>query len=177
MACNDLNHSQPPISGSFTDICTDGGESSIRADIVVSESDTVRVWGQVRSLCGRPAPGILLKLVKVFIEPGGSPRYEGVAHTTSDCNGIYQFELCRDSCHSHYRIFAGAAVAGCECALPACEVCDGPCPGQDCCRCIQPCMMRCSPCPNPDPCAPPIRRCAPCVPADCVCRPVPRQCL
>ena len=83
--------------------------SEIRADIPVSQYRSIRLWGQVRDSSGNPIPYALLKLVK---STNGND-YCGIAHTTADCQGFYQFDLCPDD-GAEYKILASKSNAGAE---------------------------------------------------------------
>ena len=83
--------------------------SEIRADIPVSQYRSIRLWGQVRDCAGNPIPYALLKLVK---STNGND-YCGIAHTTADCQGFYQFDLCPDD-GAEYKILASKSNAGAE---------------------------------------------------------------
>lgn len=83
--------------------------SEIRADIPVSQYQALRVWGQVRDTAGNPIPYALLKLVR---STNGS-TYSGIAHTTADCQGFYQFDLCPEN-GAQYKILASKSATGAE---------------------------------------------------------------
>lgn len=80
------------------DVC----ESEIKAEITVKEFESVRIWGQVKDSCGCPMPRTLLKLLRCDCE-----NFSGIAHTISDCQGFYQFDLCKKTEGGKYRIIAG----------------------------------------------------------------------
>lgn len=85
--------------------------SEIKADIPVTTYESIRVWGQVVDHNGTPVPYALLKLIKCI-----DCSYTGVAHTTADCQGYYQFDLCPERC-AHYKILASKSPTGQEYAL------------------------------------------------------------
>lgn len=115
--CCDNFKADSMVKGDSIDICIDRCISEIHADITLTEYSTVRIWGQVKNCCGKPICGVLLKLVKVFDCDCHGERYEGVAHTTSDNNGFYQFEVCADDPHRHYKVLASKAILGRECKI------------------------------------------------------------
>lgn len=115
--CGDNFRVDSMVKGDSVDICIDRCVSEIKADITLFEYSTIRVWGQVKNCYGRPICGVLLKLVKVFDCDCKGESYEGIAHTTSDNNGFYQFEICSDDPHRHYKILASKAIFGKECKI------------------------------------------------------------
>lgn len=137
-----------PIVGNSLDLDIDDCNCEIRADVIVEKtSPSVRLWGQIKDCSGYPIPNALIKLVKV-IYCNGSYKYEGIAHTISDCYGFYQFDLCADDCKNNsYRVIVGKSVTGREKVIYSggnCDVCNDdncdPC-GDDCCGC---CHSDCS---------------------------------
>ncbi|MGL6105917.1 hypothetical protein [Romboutsia sp.] len=106
-------------------------ESEIRSDIVVSEFKSVRLWGQILNCDKKPVANALIKLLRVICN-GCSVDYEGVAHTVSDCNGFYQFELCADSDieidKDCYKIIVSKSAYGIERIIPVdggnCDPCN-----------------------------------------------------
>ncbi len=76
--------------------------SEIKADIPVTQYNSIRIWGQVKDHKGHPIPYALLKLIK-FSNGKTSTSYCGIAHTTADCQGFYQFDLCAEE-GSEYKI-------------------------------------------------------------------------
>lgn len=120
------------VSGNSLDVDVNYCESEIRADIVVSEYSSVRLWGRIVNCDGKPIANALIKLLQVECH-ANKEYYKGIAHTVSDCDGFYQFELCAcaekvDS--SCYKILVSKAAYGPERILPVtggnCNVCD-PC--------------------------------------------------
>lgn len=117
------------VSGNSVDLNVNYCESEIRADVVVSEYSSVRLWGRIVNCDGEPIANALIKLLKVKCE-GNRVHYTGIAHTVSDCEGFYQFELC--SCDDHddacYRILVSKAAYGPERIIPIsggnCDPCD-----------------------------------------------------
>lgn len=99
--------------GNSLDLQVGDCESEIRADVVVEQLNSVRLWGQIINCNGEPIPNALLKLVKVICK-GNKTDYAGVAHTITDCEGFYQFELCtcpEDTC---FKIIVSKAAYGPE---------------------------------------------------------------
>lgn len=87
-------------------------ETEIRADVVVAQFTAVRLWGQVVNCSGEPVPNALIKLVKIV---GHAPNqdYQGIAHTVSDCDGFYQFDICSDE-EAWYKVLVGKSNTGKE---------------------------------------------------------------
>lgn len=105
---------QNMVLGNSMDISIDPKtcESEIRADIVVSETRGIRLWGQVKNSRGEGVESVLLKLIKKVCTNNGV-MYRGIAHTVSDCDGFYQFDLCNeDTRNSCYRVLVGKANTG-----------------------------------------------------------------
>lgn len=118
------------VSGNSLDIDVKGCESEIRADIVVSSYDSIRLWGRIIDCNGEPIANALIKLVKVVC-CGNSKDYKGIAHTISDCEGFYQFEICTDPCDLDkdcYKLLVSKAAYGPERIIPTtggnCDPCD-----------------------------------------------------
>ncbi|MGL4772754.1 MAG: hypothetical protein ACRC2K_04225 [Clostridium sp.] len=82
-------------------------DSEIKADIVVGFRKSVRVWGQVVDCEGYLVPNAYVKLLKNT--PNG---LVGVAHTMSDCQGFYQFDICSCKNENDYTIVVGKAATG-----------------------------------------------------------------
>ena len=85
----------------------------------------IRVWGQVSTCEGQPVEDALVKLVKITGKLG-KPRVKGVAHTVTDCNGFYQFDICEKEEKAQYKILVSKAAKGKErelCELGECPVC------------------------------------------------------
>ncbi|WP_343338693.1 hypothetical protein TPELB_08960 [Terrisporobacter petrolearius] len=104
------------VSGNSLDINVDNCNSEIRADIVVSEHSSIRLWGQVVNCNGDPVENVLVKLLKVDCRCGDI-YYTGIAHTITDCDGFYQFDLCSDET-SNYKILVSKATYGPEKTIP-----------------------------------------------------------
>lgn len=107
------------VSGNSLDVNVNNCESEIRADVVVAEYNSVRLWGRVLNCDGKPVANALIKLLKVNC-CNDNASYKGIAHTISDCNGFYQFELCsseedNDAC---YKILVSKAAYGPERIIP-----------------------------------------------------------
>lgn len=84
----------------------------IRADVKVGEYSAIRLWGQIVNMNNQPVPNALVKLVKI-ISGGPSPEYLGIAHTTSDSEGFYQFDICSNQ-NAWYKILVGKSNTGKE---------------------------------------------------------------
>ena len=106
------------ITGNSLDLDVNYCESEIRADVVVSEFNSVRLWGQVLNCDGIPIPNALVKLLKVEC-CGKNINYKGIAHTISDCEGFYQFELCGNGDENDcYKLLVSKAAYGPERIIP-----------------------------------------------------------
>ncbi len=102
------------INGNSIDIEPHGCDSEIKADIVVSEFKSVRLWGQVVNCAGEPVANALLKLVKVVYDSAGNCVYQGIAHSVSDCQGFYQFDLCAEDPCAKYKVLVNKSAVGTE---------------------------------------------------------------
>lgn len=118
------------------DVCVKECDCEIKADIVVSEAKSVRIWGQVKTCNGQPVANALIKLLEVVNQSGGC-EYLGVAHTVTDCKGFYQFDLCSDEIGCCYKILVSKAITGCErsiCQESSCTPCEDSRPSCDSCN-------------------------------------------
>jgi hypothetical protein len=99
------------ISGNVIDLDLKKCDSEVRADIKVIKNNKacVRVWGQIKDCEGKPVKDALVKLLKSYYYHG-KIEFEGVAHTTTDCMGFYQFEVCLDDEHDKFRIIVGKST-------------------------------------------------------------------
>lgn len=123
------------VSGNSLDLDVNYCESEIRADIVVSEHNSVRLWGRVVNCEGEPISCALIKLLKVECN-GSCVKYHGVAHTISDCDGFYQFELCDcPNTNDCYKLLVSKAAYGPERIIPAGEGNCDPCNCDPCDPC------------------------------------------
>ncbi len=102
------------INGNSIDVMPQGCDSEIKADIVVSEFNSVRLWGQIVNCRGEAVPNALLKLIKIVTDCEGKCLYQGIAHTVSDCNGFYQFDLCVDDPCAKYKVLVNKSATGTE---------------------------------------------------------------
>ena len=89
-----------------------GCSSEIRSDIMVEEFNAKRIWGQVVNCNNMPIANCLVKLVKICCENGRN-YYQGIAHTITNCEGFYQFDICADDC-ACYKIIVNKATTGAE---------------------------------------------------------------
>lgn len=122
------------VSGNSLDVDVKHCDSEIRADVVVSEYCSVRLWGRIINCQHQPVANALVKLLKVECK-GHHTTYTGIAHTISDCDGFYQFELCScedDGDNTCYKILVSKAAYGPERLVPMregncdpCNPCDG----------------------------------------------------
>ncbi len=86
------------------DIGGNGCQCEIQADFVVPEKRYVKIWGRVLNCFAEVVQHALLKLVKVVCDGQGRYVYEKIAHTITDCNGYYEFELCIEDCQTEYKV-------------------------------------------------------------------------
>lgn len=122
------------IQGNSVDIVLNKCDSEIKADVIVSEYNSIRLWGQVKNCNGQPIANALVKLIKVIKTCNGI-KYEGVSHTISDCDGFYQFDICDNSPCNHYKVLVGKSVYGpervivdsnCDNCFDSCNKCSEP---------------------------------------------------
>lgn len=86
--------------------------SEIRADVIVSQFTSVRLWGQIVNCENEPVANALVKLVKITSK-GDVKDYIGIAHTTSNSQGFYQFDICSDE-NAWYKVLVGKSTTGKE---------------------------------------------------------------
>lgn len=110
------NYEFSMINGNSIDVKPQKGDSEIKADIVVSEFNSVRIWGQIVNCNGEPVPNALIKLIRVSKDnyDKESCYYQGIAHTVSDCQGFYQFDINADSSKEQFKILVGKSATGTE---------------------------------------------------------------
>lgn len=88
------------------------GTSEIRADITITQYTGIRIWGQILDQSKCPVPNAQVKLVKI-INSSCHDKFQGIAHTTTDTEGFYQFEIyCNEA--AWYKILVGKASTGKE---------------------------------------------------------------
>lgn len=99
------------IVGNSVTFTVNDCDSEIKADAVVAYRDSVRVWGQIKDCKGKSVPYAYVKLLKIT-----NNGLVGVAHTITDCQGFYQFDICmcEESCNQKYTILVGKASTGPE---------------------------------------------------------------
>lgn len=123
------------LCGNSVDIkVTECDVAEVKADVVVESAakegpcNIVRLWGQIKDCQGNPVPHALLKLVKVVCTTAGK-EYQGIAHTVSDCEGFYQFDLCYCDGSECYKILVSKAYTGPEQVIETgggnCHACTG----------------------------------------------------
>ncbi|MGL4655764.1 MAG: carboxypeptidase-like regulatory domain-containing protein [Sarcina sp.] len=113
------------ILGNSADLHVNTKDCEVRLDLTVEKANGVRVWGQVKDCSGMPVANVLVKLVKVM-HYCGRQEYVGVAHTVSDCNGFYQFDLtnCEEA---DYKVLVSKSAVGNErvaSSSMSCNVCE-----------------------------------------------------
>ncbi len=120
-----MNQSNNGVLGNSIDIKIDPCNQAveIRADVKVEEFITKRIWGQIVNCNGRPIANTLVKLVKI-VKRECKYEYIGMAHTVTDCEGFYQFDVCAKE-ESDYKIIVNKAVVGDEIVLDTdnCSTC------------------------------------------------------
>lgn len=152
---NNIPGNNPIINGNSVDVQISSCDSEVKADIVVSEFQSIRMWGQIKTCNGKPIGNAMLKLVKEVYKPCGC-EYVGIAHTVSDCNGFYQFDVCPSEAGSCFKIIVSKAAVGnerviCPQVEEGCSPCINtynPCDRQE--QCQKPC--ECYPNSTPYPC-------------------------
>ena len=127
--CNNLVCDNSMIDGNSIDVILEGCDSEVRADVIVSEFNSIRLWGQVRNCDGDPVSNVLCKLVKV-VKNGDMCQYQGIAHTVSDCEGFYQFDICVDIPGRCYKVLVNKSAVGIERIISTgdgnCDACTSP---------------------------------------------------
>lgn len=115
------------ITGNVLDLELKKCDSEVRADIRVGKSKErcVRVWGQIKDCDGNPIKEALVKLLKSYYYHG-KIEFEGISHTTTDCMGFYQFDVCSSDEHDKFRIIVSKANTGKERVISGNGICD-PC--------------------------------------------------
>lgn len=101
-------------------------DCEVRADVVVKKAKAIRIWGQVRDCNGVPIVNALIKLIKIT-RRYGKVRVLGIAHTTTDCAGFYQFNVPYCPVGSKYKVLVGKAVTKSERQIPLCKLLCNPC--------------------------------------------------
>ncbi len=105
--------------GNSVDIEIRHKDCEVRADIKVERKRTVRIWGRIVDCHGKGVENVLVKLVR-FVCHNGKPQFIGVAHTVSDCNGFYQFEVDGTKCNQ-FKIIASKSASGKERTICDCK--------------------------------------------------------
>lgn len=86
--------------------------TEIKANIKMSECCSKRIWGQILNCCDIPVQSALIKLLKVQKNKDKTNDYVSIAHTVSDCEGFYQFDICDNDNNNMYKIIVGSTVCG-----------------------------------------------------------------
>ena len=109
------------VSGNSTDLEVNFCESEIKADVVVSEHNSVRLWGRIVNCDNEPISNALIKLLRIEY-CGDIANYEGVAHTISDSDGFYQFEIFSgDRENTYYKLIVSKVAYAPERMIPISE--------------------------------------------------------
>lgn len=121
------------LRGNSVDVSLDRYDCEVRSDIVVSKERSIRLWGQIVDCEGRGVKNALIKLLQVEKKHDHKFQYHGIAHTVSDCEGFYQFDIpdCECDNDNHYKILVSKAATGKEKVLYARGNCD-PCKENPC---------------------------------------------
>lgn len=120
------------ICGNNVDFEVTGQDCEIHADLLVKQlAPSVRIWGQIKDCNMRPMGNVLLKLLKI-VEKCGKVEYYGVAHTISDCDGFYQFEVAKHQHACRYKILVGKDAKGLDRTIEDYGSCR-------CCNDVDPC--------------------------------------
>lgn len=117
------------LKGNVIEFDVKKDDCEIRADVKVKSKKCVRIWGRVKDCYGKPVEEALVKLVK-RVKKGDRWYFEGIAHTITDCEGFYQFDICDDDCKTSFRIIVSKAATGKERILDddgECDPCDNGC--------------------------------------------------
>ncbi|OQB23273.1 MAG: hypothetical protein BWY11_01997 [Firmicutes bacterium ADurb.Bin182] len=101
------------LQGNVVELELKKEDCEVRADIKVKRKNCIRIWGRVVDCFGDPVEDALVKLIKK-IKMKESWKFEGVAHTLTDCEGFYQFDICGEECKANYRIIVSKAAMGKE---------------------------------------------------------------
>lgn len=72
----------------------------LRADITIYDYKLLRLWGQILTTTGHPISHALVQLMKVLYQ-GATVNFTPIAHTTSDEEGYYQFDVHADDTFSY----------------------------------------------------------------------------
>lgn len=88
-------------------------ESEVRADVVIAKENNIRLWGIIKDCDGNIVEHALVKLIEIT-ESNCQRIYKGIAHTVSDCQGFYQFDLCSQNPCVKYKVVVGFANTGSE---------------------------------------------------------------
>ncbi|MGL4737879.1 MAG: hypothetical protein ACRCW2_10535 [Cellulosilyticaceae bacterium] len=86
--------------------------AEIRADVTVAQFTSVRLWGQIVNCNNEPVANAQIKLVKIVCK-GDTKDYISIAHTTSNHQGFYQFDICSDEI-AWYKVLVGKSTTGKE---------------------------------------------------------------
>lgn len=106
------------VGANSLDINVDYCEPEIRSDIVMPEHKSVRLWGRVINHKGDPVENALVKLLGVECYDD-QIYYRGIAHTISDYEGFYQFDLSDyEDKYSNYKLLVNKAVYDLEKVTP-----------------------------------------------------------
>ena len=97
------------VYGNSIDLEVNSDDCEIKADILVSRTKSVRIWGQIKDCNNCAVEHALVKLLKIT-----ECQLYGLAHTVTDCLGFYQFEVPSCDTPIKYKIIVGKAAKGKE---------------------------------------------------------------
>lgn len=101
------------VQGNEVDLDLKKCDCEVRADLVVNRKHCIRVWGQVIDCECHPVKDALVNLLRSY-NHHGKVEYEGIAYTSTDCCGFYQFDVCVEDDLDKYKIIVGKAQKGKE---------------------------------------------------------------
>lgn len=102
------------IAGANVDVRANRNESEVRADIVVEKKRSIRLWGQVLTADQIPVENALVQLVRVSNKCDcGKVVFEGIAHSVTDSQGFYQFDVFNAQ-EDTFKIIVGKPAACCR---------------------------------------------------------------
>lgn len=117
MKCEDKEYCYSDCNlyeGNSIDINLEPNDCEIKADVTVGKANkTVRIWGRVTDCYANPVCGALIKLVKESCYCD-EVKLVGVAHTESDCEGFYQFNVNPCEKGNAYKVIVSKAASGNE---------------------------------------------------------------
>lgn len=83
----------------------------VSSPIIIEGERSVKLWGQVKDCYGHSVENVMVKLLKP-VSQDGNIEYVGVAQTTTDSLGFYEFYLSRDNENTKLIVIASKASSG-----------------------------------------------------------------